>query len=430
MSRVPVDVRVPGDKSITHRALILATLAEGESRLDGLLDAADTRSTRDALRALGARLPGGPLDSLTVPGLGTEGLLRPDSDLDCGNSGTTARLLLGLLAGCREMEAVVTGDASLRRRPMRRVTEPLTQAGARFEELGEADRLPVRVRGHRPLQPIRVVNRRASAQVKTAMLLAGLTGGTSVSIVEGGPSRDHTERMLQAMGADLGIEAAADRPVITLAPRSTLSPVRLRIPGDFSSAAFFLALAAVYGAVRARGVGLNPTRIGALRVLERMGAGVREDLVDEVAGEPVGAVTVRAAPLSGTTVTAGEVPTLLDEIPLLAAIAARAEGESRFEGVGELRVKESDRIRAMEVNLRALGVETRAGPDHLAVVGTRRPLRGRVEAFGDHRIAMAFGVLAALPDSEIQIAGSDVVAVSYPAFWDELERIRTELAEA
>jgi 3-phosphoshikimate 1-carboxyvinyltransferase len=161
-----------------------------------------------------------------------------------------------------------------------------------------------------------------------------------------------------------------------------------------------------------------------------MGAGVREDLVDEVAGEPVGAVTVRAAPLSGTTVTAGEVPTLLDEIPLLAAIAARAEGESRFEGVGELRVKESDRIRAMEVNLRALGVETRAGPDHLAVVGTRRPLRGRVEAFGDHRIAMAFGVLAALPDSEIQIAGSDVVAVSYPAFWDELERIRTELAEA
>lgn len=424
MSRAPVEVTVPGDKSITHRAYLLAALAEGESRLAGLLDAADPRSTRAAVRALGVRVQETGAGEAVVEGVGVRGLRSPAEEVDCGNSGTTARLLLGALAGS-DVEAVVTGDASLRGRPMRRVTGPLAACGARYEELGEPDRLPIRVRGG-GLRPIEVHNERSSAQVKTALLLAGLTAGVAVTVTERGRPRDHTERMLASMGAAIRTERG-DTPrvgdVIRLDPSGRLEPLALTVPGDISAAACFLALAGLRGAVRVRGVGLNPTRTGALDVLERMGVAVAREVGSEAAGEPVGDVVAGPGTLMGTVVTPGEIPTLVDEVPVLAALAARAEGETRFEGVAELRVKETDRIEALARNLRTLGVAVEDGPDTLTVYGTDRPLRGEVDAFGDHRIAMAFGVLGAAPGCEIEVRGADAVGISYPAFWSELERV-------
>jgi 3-phosphoshikimate 1-carboxyvinyltransferase len=421
-----VDVTVPGDKSMTHRALIFSALAEGRSHLTGLLDAADTRSTAAVLRGLGVDIPAGPLDSLVLEGKGLHGFSAPVAELDCGNSGTTARLLLGALAGC-PMEAVLTGDASLRRRPMRRVTRPLAEHGAVYEEVGEPGRLPIRVRGQRPLRPMDVHNVRSSAQVKTAILLAGLTGGARVRITESARSRDHSERLLQAMGAPVRTEHTNGSVVVTMARTERLAPLEMAIPGDFSSAAYFLVLGALWAPVRARRVGLNPTRTGLLDVLGRMGAVVEVEGRDKVAGEPVGSVVVSPGALKATVIRGHEVPSLLDEIPVLAALAARARGETRFEEIGELRVKESDRIQAMADNLAALGVETDAGPDHLVVRGTDRPLRGEARAFGDHRIAMACGVLAALPENEIAVQGRDTVAISYPSFWTDLDRVTTAL---
>ncbi len=424
-----ITLRVPGDKSITHRALIFSALAEGPSRLSGLLDAADTRSTVAVLRALGADVPDAPGPGrVSVNGAGLTGLREPAAPLDCGNSGTTARLLLGALAGC-PFPAVLTGDASLRRRPMRRVTRPLTAWGAGFEELGAEGRLPIRVRGHRSGAALDHRSERSSAQVKTAMILAGLTGGGGVTVRETGRSRDHTERMLRAMGADIDTRVVEGERVVRLGSTERLAPLDLAVPGDFSSAAFFLALGVLRGAVSVRHVGLNATRTGMLDVLRRMGADV--DVVEETeeAGEPVGLVSVRPSALTATTIEPDEVPTLLDEVPILAALAATAEGETRFQGVAELRVKESDRIEALVTNLAALGVETGDGPDHLVVVGSRGPLRGTVESFGDHRIAMAFGVLAALPGNEIVVRGRDAVDISYPTFWKELERVSREMEE-
>ncbi len=422
----PVEITVPGDKSLTHRALLFAALAAGESRLSGLLDAADTRSTAAALGALGSPVPSDWSGEVSVAGRGLRGLTAPAETVDCGNSGTTARLLLGALAGC-PLEATLTGDASLRRRPMRRVTEPLSACGARFDALGEDGRLPIRVRGARPLSAIDHRNHRSSAQVKTALLLAGLTGGAPVTVTEPRLSRDHSERMLAAMGAGIRRDRDDGGFVTALEPVDSLAPLDFRVPGDFSSAAFFLALGALRGAVRVRGVGLNPTRTGMLEVLRRMGLEVRAVETGTAAGEPVGDVEVGPAALAGTTVASGEIPALLDEVPILAALAATARGETRFEGVAELRVKESDRVHAMVENLGAIGVEAHADDDVLVVRGTDRALSGQVDAFEDHRIAMAFGVLAAVPGHRIEIRGRDAVAISYPRFWNQLERVNMEL---
>jgi 3-phosphoshikimate 1-carboxyvinyltransferase len=426
VSAEPVDVTVPGDKSITHRALLLAALADGESSLDGLLDSADTRATAAALRALGIAAPEGPLGRMRLAGKGVTGLEASASPLDCANSGTTARLLLGLLAGC-PFEAVLTGDESLRARPMRRVTEPLAASGASFREMDATDRLPIRIRGRRPLYPIGWRSPRASAQVKSALLLAGVTGRAPVQAGEPAASRDHTERMLHAMGARIEMRSQGDGRLVIMEPPDRLEPLELRVPGDISAAAFFLALGALTGAVRVRDVGLNPGRIGALAVMERMGAMVKVAEDGEAAGEPVGSVIVGAGPLRGTVVGREEVPALIDEVPVLAALAARASGETRFDGVAELRVKESDRIEAMSDNLRALGIETETGPDHLVVRGSDGPLVGTVDARGDHRIAMAFGILGALDGNRIEVRGRDAVAISFPAFWGTLDRIRKEL---
>ena len=426
-------IRVPGDKSITHRALLLAGLAEGESRLSGLLPGEDCRSTAACLRALGVEIPELPLDGseIRVRSRGAGSLRSPSIPLDCGNSGTTARLLLGLLAGL-PVTAILTGDASLRSRPMRRVTDPLTRMGARFREDGEPDRLPIQVTGG-PLGSLAYLSPVASAQVKSALLLAGLTGGVPVTVVEPHASRDHTERMLRLLGVSVeagpgsvgedGEGAGGWR--VSLKPTSgPLPPLEFQVPGDFSSAAFLAAFALLGGAgregLRLGGVGLNPTRSTLLQVLGRMGGGVEVIGAGEEekgTGEPVGDLVLRPVALHATEVGGEEIPGLIDEIPILAVLAARAKGVTRIRDAGELRVKESDRIAALVVNLRALGVEVEEFDDGLAVRGTDAPLCGQVRTFHDHRIAMAFGVLGALPGNDIQVEDPQVVEVSYPGFW-------------
>ncbi|MBI4408702.1 MAG: 3-phosphoshikimate 1-carboxyvinyltransferase [Gemmatimonadetes bacterium] len=430
MEEACVEVRVPGDKSITHRALILAALARGTSELRGLLPAEDPNTTARVLRALGCAIPELPRNgaAVRVAGRGLDGLREPADTLDCGNSGTTARLVLGVLAGF-PFAASLTGDESLRSRPMRRVTEPLARMGACIEELGEPDRLPVRVRGG-VLRPLDYDSPKASAQVKSALLLAGLTGGVRVSVAEPVRSRDHTERLLRAMGAHVILtQQPRGGASVRLEPPRFLEPLELTVPGDFSSAAFFIALGllAPAGGIRIPGVGVNPTRTGLLEVLRRMGAEPAVDAPRGVGSEAVGVILARPAPLRATEVSDAEIPMLIDEVPVLAALASRAEGETRITGARELRVKESDRLAALAANLRAIGVEAEELPDGLVVRGTERPLRGRVRSFGDHRIAMAFGVLGALPENEIEVEGADVVSISYPGFWEELRRCAAAL---
>ncbi|HEX6362117.1 MAG TPA: 3-phosphoshikimate 1-carboxyvinyltransferase [Albitalea sp.] len=413
-------VRVPGDKSISHRALLLGALAEGESTLRGLLTGADVQSTAGALRALGCDVP--PLDAgeIRLRGVGLRAFRAPAVPIDCGNSGTTARLLLGILAG-QPVEAVLTGDASLRGRPMKRVTAPLARMGAHFEFLENEDRLPVRVRGG-ALQPLAYDAPHASAQVKSALLLAGLVGGVPVHVREPRLSRDHTERMLLAQGVGLECDAGDNGAAVSLAPVAALRPLDLRVPGDFSSAAFLLALGVLRApGVEVAGVGVNPTRTGMLAVLARMGAPVERMRERSEGGEPVADLRVRPTPLRATTIAAEEIPSLIDEIPVLAALAVRAQGTTRIRGAGELRVKETDRIHALVHNLRALGVRVEEHPDGMDIHGTDAPLAGAVRTFDDHRIAMAFGVLGALPDSSITIDDPAVVGISFPGFWQMLE---------
>jgi 3-phosphoshikimate 1-carboxyvinyltransferase len=420
------DTRVPGDKSITHRALMFAALGDGESRLSGLLPGEDCRSTAAVLRALGCDVPDLPPDGaeIRVRGVGVEGLRRPDAELDCGNSGTTARLMMGILAS-RPFPATLTGDDSLRSRPMRRVTEPLRQMGAHFHEQGEQNRLPIQVTGG-PLRSQDYTSPTASAQVKSAVLLAGLTGNVPVSVTEPVASRDHTERMFAALGVqvDAGHTSGGWRVAVPAHGRP-LPALDLRVPGDPSSAAFLAALAllADEGELVIRDVCINPTRTGFFEIVARMGASI--DLANRrmEGGEPVADLVVRPARLRGTEVGEAEVPAAVDEIPILAVLAARAAGETRITGAGELRVKETDRIAAIAGNLRALGAEAEELEDGLVVRGSDRPLRGRVRAFGDHRIAMAFGVLGALPGNEVEIDDPSVVAVSFPGFFDRLKTL-------
>lgn len=421
--RVSGEITVPGDKSLTHRALMLAAAATGESRLSGLLPGEDCRSTAAVLRELGCAIPEIPGDGseIRVTGGGLEGWREPERVLDCGNSGTTARLMMGLLAS-RPFRATLTGDASLRGRPMRRITEPLSRMGAAFGELERPDRLPIEVAGG-ALAPLDHVSPASSAQVKSAVLLAGLGAGVRVSVTEPVASRDHTERMLRALGVPVTAEATPGGWTVFLPEHHVpLPPLALRVPGDPSSAAFFAALAwlADAGELVLRGVGTNPSRTGFFRIAERMGAQVEVADEREEGGEPVADLVVRPARLRAATVGEAEIPAAVDEVPILAVLAARAEGETRITGAGELRVKESDRIAAVVGNLRAVGVEAEELPDGLVVRGTGRPLAGRVRTFHDHRIAMAFGVLAALPGNRIEVEDPGVVDVSFPGFWERL----------
>ena len=409
--RVGGSLRVPGDKSITHRALLLAAMTRGTSHIGGALTSLDARSSARVLRQLGAEIS--PLRSgevLTIRGRGR--LRRPDAVLDCGNSGTTTRLLLGLLAGHR-LVATLTGDRSLRRRPMRRVTVPLGLMGARFEEPA-GDGLPVTVHGG-SLRPLRYEMPVSSAQIKSSLMLAGLAGAVNVDLREpAGRSRDHTERLLRAFG--YGVEETDGW--IGFRPTGRLEPFDLQVPGDPSSAAFLVgaAVLAESGVLRIAGVGVNPTRTGFLDVLRRMGATVAVEEETIHVGEPVADLVVRPAALQATEVAAGEIPGLIDEIPLLAVLASRAPGTTVFRQVGELRVKESDRLGLIAANLRAVGAIAEASGDDLHVTGGAAPPRGAVRTAGDHRLAMAFAVLGTLPGARLRIDDMACAAVSFPDF--------------
>ena len=408
---------MPGDKSISHRALILASLAEGESRISGILDSEDVRSTAGVLRALGVSIPALSAD-MQVKGVGLRGLRAPRAALDCGNSGTTTRLMAGVVAA-HPFSAQFEGDASLSRRPMQRVAEPLTYMGAQFEFERE-DGLPMKVRGA-DLRSIDWDTETSSAQVKSAILLAGLVSAVEVRVTEAARSRDHTERMLRAMGVDV----ENDRNQVCLRPAQRLIPIEMDVPADPSSAAFFVALTALAsdGELTLTDVCLNPTRTGFMEAMKRMGADISEQVGVSKAGDTSGTVLVRPASLHGTRITGTEVPALIDELPLIACVAAGAGIDIEITGASELRVKESDRINAVVQNLRAVGARAEELPDGLRVSGPRRDLSGTIDPRGDHRIAMAFGVLSAASGNRINILNPECVAVSYPRFWEDLRRV-------
>jgi 3-phosphoshikimate 1-carboxyvinyltransferase len=412
------ELRVPGDKSVSHRALIFAALATGVSRIRGILQSADVEATAHVLRAFGVEVPD-LAPELTIDAQGVPGLLPPAVNLNCANSGTTARLMMGVAAS-RPFPSTFTGDVSLSRRPMRRVAAPLTAMGARFDLPEEYDGLPVTVHGA-TLRGIEWRLESASAQVKSAILLAGTCAVVPVVVEEPVPTRDHTERFLRAQGARVDVEGRR----VALHPVERLSPVDVEIPGDPSAAAFFVALGALAGAgeLVLRRVALNPGRIGFLAALRDMGARITVEEGAPDGPEPVGDLVVRSGALRAISIGASEVPALIDEIPMLACVAARADGETVVRGASELRVKESDRIAALVANLRAIGVAAEELPDGLIISGTRAPLAGTVQTHGDHRLAMAFGILGALPDCDLAIDDRQCVSVSYPEFWTDLQRV-------
>jgi 3-phosphoshikimate 1-carboxyvinyltransferase len=413
------EVAVPGDKSITHRALMVAALSDGRCVFRGPLAAGDTRATAAALRRLGIAV--GPLGdgrAVAVTGAGLRPFKPPALALACRNSGTTARLLLGLLAG-HPFEAKLTGDRSLSRRPMARVIEPLRAMGATIEAT-RADRLPIVIRGG-TLAPLAWRSPVASAQVKTSLFFAGLAGGVRVSVTEPVISRDHTERLLRLVGVRVEVEGTT----ATMEPVESIPAFGGEIPGDISSAAYLVAagVLAESGEVVVKNVGLNPTRAGFLRALERMGATVEVADRWTSLGEPAGTLISRPAALRAVTVEAEEIPSMVDEVPLLACLAARAEGRSVFRGVGELRVKESDRLALVAANLASLGIAAHAEGDTLVVEGSGAPPRGRVVTAGDHRLAMAFAVLRTVPGAEVELDDSRCVGISYPHFFRDYARV-------
>lgn len=416
--RVSGTLRVPGDKSISHRALILSALAGGTSRVRGVLDSADVRSTAHVLRALGVHVPDVQGRDMAIVGVGRRGLRAPSVALDCGNSGTTARLMSGVLAAS-PFASRLTGDASLSRRPMQRVTRPLALLGARFEfESGDGLPLTIHGGGH---DGFTWRSETASAQVKSALLLAGLVADVPVEVHEPHVTRDHTERMLRARGVDVRTEDG----VVTLHPTGRLDAASMDVPGDPSSAAFFASLSALAagGTLSIEHVCVNPSRSGAFAVLSRMGALVAFEDEGTDGGEPVARIVVSPRPLVATTIAPHEIPSLIDELPVLACVAARVDGETRVTGAAELRVKESDRITAVVRNLVAIGADAEELQDGFVVRGSDRPLRGRIHTCGDHRVAMAFGVLGALDGNEIDVDDRECVAVSYPGFWSDLARV-------
>ena len=413
-------ITVPGDKSISHRALLLGALAEGTTTVHNFLRSADCLSTASCLKALGVGIEGlegsGPV---TVTGRGLQGLAEPEDVLDAGNSGTTARLLLGILAG-QPFTALLTGDASLRRRPMARVTAPLARMGAQILGRRDGSLLPLAVRGGR-LRGGHFALPVASAQLKSALLLAGLNAEGETSITEPAPSRDHTERMLAAWGVPL--RRAGSSVILPAGPR--LRAQTVSVPGDISAAAFFLVAAAILpgSQVTIKGVGVNSTRTGVLDVLARMGAPVSLTNRHEESGEPLADITVAAAPLQGVEIAGPLIPRLIDEIPALAVAACYAQGETVIRDAAELRVKESDRLAALARELGALGADIRELPDGLIIRG--RPLHGgEVKSHGDHRLAMALAVAALAARGPVTIAGADCVSISFPTFFSQVPGTR------
>jgi 3-phosphoshikimate 1-carboxyvinyltransferase len=412
--------RVPPDKSITHRAVMLSALAKGESIILNPLEAEDCLSTLACVQALGVEVKKHP-GKWIVHGRGLWGFKIPKGPLNCGNSGTTMRLIAGILAG-QEFKSQLIGDASLSKRPMNRIAEPLRQMGAEIQL--EADKFaPLQITGKKPLQPIRWKNSVASAQVKSCVLLAGLHASGETSFEEPVLSRDHTERMLQACGVKIRRKGTT----VSIAGPASLNPQTWEVPGDISSAAFFLVAGLlIKGAqVRLESVNLNPTRTGLLDVLKSAKAKIDVQNMREIGGEPVGDLIVKAqTELKPILLDEKIAPRLIDEVPILAVAATQARGTSHFKNIGELRFKETDRIAALAKNLALMGANIEETKDGLIIKGPSKLRGAQVDSFEDHRIAMALAVAGLIAEGETRINGSESVVISFPTFWSTLEQFR------
>ncbi|MCL4476649.1 MAG: 3-phosphoshikimate 1-carboxyvinyltransferase [Nitrospirae bacterium] len=409
----------PSDKSISHRAVILSSLAKGRSSVKNFLRAEDTLSTVSAFRALGVEIKERG-DELLIHGKGIRGLKEPGNVIDCRNSGTTMRLLSGVLAGS-SFFSVLSGDDSLRRRPMQRVIAPLREMGAEIWGRDGDKYPPLAIRGG-ALKPVRYSLPVASAQVKSAILLAGLSAEGETEIVEPLQSRDHTERMLPAFGAEIAVKGLS----VKVKGGAELKGRDTIVPGDFSSAAFFMVAALVMkgSEVVIRNIGINPTRTGLMNVLKRMGADIAAEHLREISGEPVADIRCRGGnELRAVSIGGDEIPLLIDEFPILCIAATRAEGVTSIAGAGELRVKESDRIKAIATELRKLGADLEEYPDGISIKG-KAALRGcEVETYGDHRIAMSLSIAALMAEGTTIINNASCVDISFPGFFEELKRL-------
>ncbi|HEX8311515.1 MAG TPA: 3-phosphoshikimate 1-carboxyvinyltransferase [Chthoniobacteraceae bacterium] len=420
---IQTELEVPGDKSISHRAVILAALSNGPCVIKGFLASEDCLCTMAAMRALGVEIDTPDETTLVVHGK-RRAFTAPTRDIDCGNSGTTMRLLAGLLAG-QPFRSRLIGDASLSKRPMRRVIEPLTEMGAKVTAEGRDGRPPLVIEGGE-LKPIHYFSPVASAQVKSAVLLAGLFAPGKTSVTEPTQSRDHTERMLEYFL----VRPQKQDLTVSLFGGQTPESRDFQVPGDISSAAFWLVAAAAQprSHLLVRNVGLNETRTGVLAVLLRMGAHVREIIENEDA-EPLGSVEIQGARLKGTIIAGKEIPNVIDELPILAVAGALAYGKTIIADAAELRVKETDRLAAIATNLRAMGAQVAETEDGMEILGGA-PLHGaRLQSFGDHRIAMAFAIAGLFAEGETIIEGTECVNTSYPGFYKQLEKILKEPPE-
>ncbi len=417
------ELTVPGDKSISHRALMLGSIADGITTIKGFLPGEDCLATLRAFRAMGVRIDEHDATTLTVHGVGLHGLTRPDNALDLGNSGTAMRLMTGLLAGQR-FDSTLVGDESLSRRPMARIVDPLTKMGAVIES--DCDGTPpLEIRGGVRLTGIDYETPVASAQVKSCLLLAGLYADGLTTVVEPAVTRDHTERMLRTMGVD--VQQGDLR--VSLAGGQALTAVELEVPADLSSAAFAMlaAILATSADVQIRSTGINPTRTGVIDILKTMGADITLENQRMFGSEPVADIRVRSSKLRGCDVDPSLVSLAIDEFPLLFVAAASATGTTRFRGIGELRVKESDRIAAMATGLRALGIRIDEFADGALVHGGHFT-GGVVESFGDHRIAMSLAVAATAATDEVIVRGVDNVETSFPGFVDRIGELGVRIA--
>lgn len=418
-------LRVPGDKSISHRSVMLGALAEGTTQIEGFLHGEDTLATLAAFRRMGVRAEGPEQGRLTIRGVGMRGLQAPDGPLDLGNSGTSMRLLGGLLAG-QQFTTTLTGDASLSRRPMRRITEPLARMGARVDT-AENGTPPLTIHGEAPLRGMEYTLPMASAQVKSCLLLAGMYAEGWTRVTEPAPTRDHTERMLTGFGYP--VERKGNQ--ICIEGGGSLRARDIDVPADISSAAFFLVGASIMpgSELLLRHVGMNPTRIGVLNILRAMGADIQAENAREIGGEPVADLRVRAAPLRGIHMDEADVPLAIDEFPALFIAAACAEGQTVLTGAEELRVKESDRIQVMADGLQALGVAATPTPDGMIIQGG--PIgAGEVNSHGDHRIAMAFAMAGLRAEGAITIRDCANVATSFPNFLELAQSVGLDVRAA
>jgi len=424
--------RVPGDKSISHRALMIGALALGETRIEGLLEGEDVLRTAAAMRALGATVSQEGAGRWRVAGRGIGGLAEPADILDMGNAGTGARLLMGLLA-THPLTAFFTGDASLRKRPMERVAVPLRQMGAVIHAR-EGGRLPLALIGAREPMPITYKLPVASAQIKSAVLLAGLNAPGATTVIEPEPTRDHTELMLRYFGVDVRVAQTSQGRGATVIGQPEIEGRDIRVPADPSSAAFPMVAALIRPGsdIRLENVGINPHRIGLIETLIEMGADITFENRREQAGEPIADIRVKAGRLKGVTVPASRAPSMIDEYPILAMAAGFADGPTRMEGLAELRVKESDRLAAIARGLQACGVEVEAGEDYLVVNGASTAPRGgaEIEAELDHRIAMSFLVLGMAAREPIAIDDGSPIDTSFPGFAALMNALGAQIREA